>query len=352
MNTRLFLSLVILSVITGVIPLNLTHAWQESTFSQLQFDSFYAVDVHLGRDGDERIALRARPSRNIFVLDSDLNVVGNFDPLSDTNVAGGAGVVTQLRWNPFGTQLAVPVTETYDGSTLQIWDVSDGIFESFHFEPIADVKWNPRGETIAVRTEDRVIIWDVFRHSVQHEITLPGIPLTQNMDWKSDGSQIAILNAQGVLWVWDVDTGSLAMELNAANIPLTPTEIATMGKALYWDVEWQPGTDRLALISQSNETATVEVWDTTSANIISAFPINDRFPSLSWGHDGLAIAKTSGYLQIWDVTTEAYRQELYLGGYVFVDWFPEESRIFYVLSAADMPFSDLVRTVEISPAGQ
>jgi WD40 repeat protein len=267
-----------------VITLNFTEAQAGSDFEDQIFSEPYVINVHWDANGERTIAIRARPSRNIFILDDDFNVIANFDPLSDPTIPGGVGNVAHVDWNPTGSHLAVPVIETFDGSVLQIWDVRAGTFESFPFEPIVEVAWSPRGDFIAVVTEDGVIIWDVENKQVLHELNLPGIPMIQRANWKSDGSQIAVLNAQGMLRIWDVDTTAVIMELNAENASLDFDEITNMGKSRYQNIEWQPNSNRLAILNSA--TSMLEIWDTNSQSLVNSFPAPDNLWGMWWGSYG------------------------------------------------------------------
>ncbi len=340
----------LLFVITGTLTINIEAvvAQEGSVFTDQMFNSAYTMAVHWDASGNRTFAVSARPSSNIFILDNNFNEIASFDPFSDTTIPDRSGGVVFLDWNSTGAHLAATINETLVGDLLQIWDVNSGTFESFSVGRFVNATWSPQGNFLAIRTEGSVIIWDVENQVILHELILPGAPVVQYMAWKSDGSQIAALNVQGVLRIWDVTTANIVMELNADNALLSFDEIVATGNPSYWSAGWEPNSNSIAVFDSTN--LMIEIWDTVSQTLVTSFPIQEDTINIRWGISGFATNAPREAIKLWDIATGTMLQEINLGedeSFQFITWHPTEPELFYALSAPNMDFQDLIHTVPV-----
>lgn len=337
----------VLALVLVLIVMNGSILAQEgSVFSDQVFDYRYLIDIYWESDGNQKIAVQARTSPNIFILDGNLNEIGNLDPFMDISLGGDEGVIQNLAWNSNGNWLAVPIGETQNGTFLQIWDWQSNTFKSFSFPPINWVTWSPSENIIAIVLENRIVIWDAINESTVYELTLPGFPIIQGASWKPDGSQIAALNVQGVLQIWDVQTGNVVFSLNEDNALLEFAEIESQGKALYGSLSWEPGSSRIALSDRTN--STLEIWDTASQARVYSYPLSDSYVALAWGNDGFVTIDRSRLIKWWDIESGDILQQINLNedeSFVFIRWHPYKPEFVYVVATPTGSLGDLIKTI-------
>ncbi len=151
--------------------------------------------------------------------------------------------------------------------------------------------------------------------SVQAQNSLTGII---GVSWSPDGTMIAAGGVNGLLRVWNAETGQVV-----ANFPVLNTSIMA--------IDWKPNSKWLA---SSGEDNIVRIWNVND----SAFPVGqqiasfqghlDKPMSLSWSPDGTRLASASIYeqynLKIWDVVNfqpQALLQRS-VSNILKVDWSP------------------------------
>jgi WD40 repeat protein len=84
------------------------------------------------------------------------------------------------------------------------------------------------------------------------------------LSFSPDGKNVATANRDGLVWIWDIESGDLAAELEA---PET-------GKPGYiWAIDYHPSGDLLAALHWSDE-ATVNIWDMEQEQITAAVELN------------------------------------------------------------------------------
>ena len=76
-----------------------------------------------------------------------------------------------------------------------------------HGASVRSVRWNPEGNRIATRSEDRTVkIWDAV--SGAELLTLEGsTEAVRNVDWNHDGSQLGAICEPDGLRIWDSSAG-------------------------------------------------------------------------------------------------------------------------------------------------
>ncbi len=213
---------------------------------------------------------------------------GNF--LSDIDVEGS---VLSLAWNHNSSKLAAVIGSTID--TIYIWDIaSKKILATIPQEggtSTYSVGWSPDGVLLAsVRTF--LNIWDA---STAAKVTTLRTDNWRNVSvqsftWYPDGRQIAWVDSERMLRVWDVDAGTIRQQVQMTSfiVSIAPS----------------PDGTQLAL---GGSDGSVQIVDSTD---ISALITSFQGPSealwyLSWAPQGdyIAVAGSRSDIAVWDVTT-------------------------------------------------
>jgi hypothetical protein len=126
-HIRFLVSLILSTILFYTHPTRIA-AQSGLDFDQLPsnaFDFGYAIDVYIHSDGGQTLAVSPRrTSRNIYILDENLNQIVRLDPSIDPSLAGVAAFGTRaLFWSDDGTKLAVSLDSAVE-DYLQIWDMT------------------------------------------------------------------------------------------------------------------------------------------------------------------------------------------------------------------------------------
>jgi WD40 repeat protein/class 3 adenylate cyclase len=159
------------------------------------------------------------------------------------------GEVSAIDWSVDGHLVA----GVFDGGTVTVFDAAGGRLETLQ-EPegslIEDVAFSPDGAIVATASwPDRrpldggVTIWDWERGRAQHRVEVGHI--VSAIDFDPSGDWIAIGRADGIVEIWDVQTG----ERLAARFP-TQTSV--------FDIAYSPDGARIAT---GGDDGTVRLFD-------------------------------------------------------------------------------------------
>lgn len=148
---------------------------------------------------------------------------------------------------------------------------------------VAAVAWSPDGKWVAsASSEDGTIeVWDAangqtrFSYHAQRGVVIPLV-------WSPDGTRLALDDAGHALVVLDAATGKTLFAITATH----------GGNS----VAWSPDSRMVAAVT---EPAKVQVWDSTSGQLLETLPGNGN--DLAWSPDGKYLASSADGLTVWDV---------------------------------------------------
>lgn len=145
-----------------------------------------------------------------------------------------------LAFSPDGTKLAITGRDNWGGdSTIRIWDVARGkelITNLGHGAPISSVAIAPDGKTIATAGKDGIVhLWEA--NSGKHQMRLEAYRgRSTYVSYSNDGQRLIWYcgyGGDGTLRVWDSKTGRELSRLTLANTEAFWTAVADGGKTTY-----------------------------------------------------------------------------------------------------------------------
>ena len=250
----------------------------------------------------------------------------------------GSGTLEGFTLHPNGEILAavggrgVWLYETLD---LSIFDHLDGEFTY-------SAAWSPDGNFLAVREDERIIVWDLASRQI-FRVLNTNYGMGNNIIWSPDESMIASGDIEGVISVWGLASGNLIRqmwyeeEINLGTISWSPDkrQIAsaiqykdseTSGVAI-WDIyqrklirELRGQEGRITCLSWSpvnhflatgNEDGSVWIWEPASRQVVTilqGYEDSSTITDLAWSVDGTQIvaAGENGTLTTWKVASKEF----------------------------------------------
>jgi eukaryotic-like serine/threonine-protein kinase len=282
---------------------------------------------------------------------------------------GHSALVNDAAWSPNGMRIA---SASSDG-TVQVWDAKTGKTVRTYTHPetrsVYSVAWSHDNTRIASLSSsnsddfETLQVWEVntgqplftYRSSASDTVTYDNGTLqvitkgtggVQAIAWSPDGTRIVSTGFDGMVRVWNVNTGQTLLNLPFKGSHPQPviwspdgtwiasgygTEIrvwnATTGEVLLTDsgniysttyggrdvanfilvMAWSPDTARIAV---STSSGLIGIWNTTTGRVSPAYqgkPIGEEsnvLHNVAWSPDGVWIASGDDTnVQIWDAST-------------------------------------------------
>jgi WD40 repeat protein len=225
--------------------------------------------------------------------------------------------VNDLSWSSDGRYLALPAGDVWYGTgepgRLAVWDVVAGQAVTHKLDTDFDLKWfeadySPDDRLILVKglsswpdglaDIETIYALDAQTGEAVRSFTVTDGSWIRSCGWSPDGTQVAGGTADGVLYIWDFQTGDL-------RDTLVGHQAGKMINAL----EWSPDGSKIATAGETGR-----VWDVATGETL--FILEHVAPaeviSAVWSPDGTRLLTTSGYddvgaedttIRIWDVNT-------------------------------------------------
>lgn len=207
----------------------------------------------------------------------------------------GRGTAGAIDWHPDGHVLAV-------GGSLGLWLYDDNLDDLAHFPDTGSVTWlawSPRGDQLAVLdTDNTVKLWDISLDSGLFDLNrswaFPAEDDFIRLYWSPEGERLAVIASDGTQ-ILDVTTGQILL-----TIP-----------DLEFTFAWHPdGTQIAGSVDLGEEVGLqVRIWDAATGAVIHTYVSAD--PSLfwsviRWSPDGsILVGMTSlpAIIYVWNTST-------------------------------------------------
>jgi WD40 repeat protein len=225
--------------------------------------------------------------------------------------------VADLSWSPDGRYLALPAGDlaygTGEPNRLAIWDVAAGQAVTNKLDTQFNLAWfeadySPDGSQVLVRgisawpeglsDAETIYALDAQTGQVRRSFSSTAGRWLRSNGWSADGTQVAGGTADGILLVWDYQTGELVNTM-------VGHKAGTMINAL----EWSPDGARIATAAD-----TARIWDAETGETLFVLPHEapSEVWSAVWSPDGNRLLTASGYddigaedntIRVWDANT-------------------------------------------------
>lgn len=193
---------------------------------------------------------------------------------------GHQGDVWRMRWAPKGGALA---TGSKDNK-IWIWNQRTGLPLDCAQQPdqvVFGLEWAPDGSVLASGSWNSVNLWDrvsglQLACLQDNHNSLYGV---HNIRWAPDGRTVANQSSDGVVLLWDRESGQLLARLKGHKDRITT-------------LSWRPDGHVLASGSLDK---TVILWDRASGHQLACLEGHrDSITALQWAPDGRVLATGSG----------------------------------------------------------
>ncbi|MFO0951577.1 MAG: WD40 repeat domain-containing protein [Isosphaeraceae bacterium] len=267
----------------------------------------------------------------------------------------GSALLVSPSWSPDGSRIAA----TSQNGEVHVWDVRTGglertirAYDTCGF----DLSWSPDGRRIAVagRSPADVRVW--VDGQSEPELVLPVTPSTgierhRMLSWRPDGRRLAVAEPGGLVKIWEIPGGSLALSIDPAAgqtivVAYSPdgSRIFTAsdhGEPRVWDAGtgqpllslkgqegnvlaacWSPAGDLLATAGRDH---TLTVWNSSTLDVVAVLRGHTSAVfQVDWGpgESGLASSNEYDETRLWG-SLEADRDRVLKGNGHFVaalDW--------------------------------
>ncbi len=283
-------------------------------------------------DGTRVLTSGPDGSARIWALLDDGILVGTGEV---QRLMGSGGNVLEAYWNADETLVAA----SYEGGTVRVWDAARGDevwAETVHTGGVEILLWSPNQTRLLSGGDDgRVIIWDVT--TGEQLATMAHQGSVTAAAWDGDSGRVASGSSDGKLRVWDSETGSLIQEwvMGDPNIDVSQVKwnrtgtqvLATNDGAYLWIVDVESGELALEIVVDT-ATSIAAIWNADETQILvfgtelfgsiaRVYDANNGdelfrmdghglwVVSASWSPDGTRILTTSHdtTAKIWDAMT-------------------------------------------------
>jgi WD40 repeat protein len=258
-------------------------------------------------------------------------------------------ILWSVAWSPDGEKI---LTAGDDG-VVWIWEAGDpSQYRTLeHAASVLSARWSPYGADILTAAGFFAYTWDVVNLAeLQH---FPQYSMVSSADWHPDGGVILTTDFNGVIKLWDAESGGALDEfsghtgwVNDSSWNHTGNLLVSAGQdrtARIWDknsgevihilrghigevmsATWDPQDERVITTSKDQ---TARIWDVeTGEELIQLMGHTGRVNSADWNPDGRLVV-TGGSdrtVRIWDAQTGEELDQLsgHLGAVQSVDWSP------------------------------
>lgn len=194
-----------------------------------------------------------------------------------------------LAWRPDGNLLVAEIaySEPAYQSELLFFDPQSGEVTDQANGPLSCnrlIRWHPYQDLLLlIGCNDDLAVYDLI--SEQASIQPVHSLITGTADWKDDGTQLAIADGLGSVYLWDTRFGENIGVLPGATQPV-------------FEIDWQPGGELLTTRGGTGWRTldnTVYLWDTVQQKLIHSFIYPPITPvvAVEWNPDGIRLAVAS-----------------------------------------------------------
>ena len=194
---------------------------------------------------------------------------------------------------------------------IRVWDASSGSLVwdyqvSASLMCLVGVSFSSNGSYFATTEElGNLLIFDntgavpVLIHTIDL-----GVSGSFSLDFSPDGSKVAMDGSDGVVRVYDVNSGNLLVSVNASSSAIR-------------SVDWSPNG---AFIATGGQDGTARLWDASTGSLIHAFTNTSAAIAnvrVSADNSRVVVAKNNGNIYVYDAVSHAQLTQFNTGSSVY-----------------------------------
>ncbi|HEX2623602.1 MAG TPA: hypothetical protein VHL11_25755 [Phototrophicaceae bacterium] len=242
----------------------LHHTMQPPDIPRDPASALYATSsLVFSPNGDKlAVSFKGDVSRNLIII---------LDTSTGETLLEISGIpdITTLDWSPDGNFLAgvyVYNPLTRSRSYLAVWNTETG--EELNQHELSEASslsldWHPVESRLAYTASTQVVVWDVDKWQEEYTLTADEIGTT-SVAWNPTGDRLASVGAEGVVRIWNSETGELETEIRTDN-----TEKS------YPNVFWNTDGSFVGI----NHGKRIKIWDASTG----ALTFSDETPEIITG---------------------------------------------------------------------
>lgn len=197
---------------------------------------------------------------------------------------------------------------------------------------IVAIDWSPNGQQIAtINTNGEIKVWNALtgteiltlHDGMQNSEGAGGIA------WSPNGEKLAG-TVQNEIWIW-----------NASNWQRTLTIENSQTPRIMWSIAWSPDSSQIATVSYSGSPYNFQLWNSTNGNLIRTMEDVGYIYSVAWSSEenqGILATVGGNRVELWSPDESSLQVALtgQAGEITDIDWSPDGTRIASVGEASDV----------------
>ncbi|MCQ3928903.1 MAG: hypothetical protein DPW16_00465 [Chloroflexi bacterium] len=252
-------------------------------------------------------------------------------------LASDEGEVYALTWSPDGAVLVGAISDIentivrqslvfWDARTYEvitILDVIDGVY---------NIEWNSDGNQLAGSLSNGdVRIWNYPTNQPQGDLVSISASAVTSMAWQPNAKNLTIARLDNQLEIWDISSNEMIHQFDGHSSQVD-------------QVAWSPNGEFLALSTRLGNLPLIKVLDASTGALVIAFrPEKAQNPviGLEWSSDGRFLATASYFSEtilVWsveDLQASPILQLTHEGHVINFEWIPNEQKIVSVYIIGD-----------------
>ncbi len=195
--------------------------------------------------------------------------------------------ILTLSWSPDDTLIA---SGSVDGA-LYAWSVDTGevhLSSKRTANPLQTVRWSYDGKVAAGYQDGSIVVVDAT--SKKTVFSSNSRLAVQAVTWSYDSKQLATLDANGNISLWDIVPGKSRLRLTYTGYPAQ-------------SIAWSP--DNTRIVSGGND-GTIQIWDVATGKVVATYQgATSAIKAVAWSPDGVYIVAggNSNGIPMWHATT-------------------------------------------------
>lgn len=172
-------------------------------------------------------------------------------------------------------------------------------------DQIQTMAWQPSGNLLAVGSQDTITLWDVETSREVNTWSVGKYAYIVEIVWSPNGEQLASIDLEGYVNIWDETTADVQLSFFAANFD--PTGWDSINATA---LAWSPNGQQIATVNDAYrerpfEDRVISLWDSNTGRLLQRLNHKYAVYSVEYAPDGNRVAGVAFYGNpcIWNAIT-------------------------------------------------